>query len=154
MVRQLAAVVRDYNPRDLLWVTVCDDVGMGFESCHVPFLTPLEWQRRTQADLASRLRDLLQRIGMDQCNFRLLSGSPNQVMADLAEEWGADLILAKEADVGKITGRDRLGWLWPSVPIPCAIQTVFLAPPWWKRLYAVLKKVDFYREPLVFPRKG
>ncbi len=151
LVRRTVAVLRGYNPRDVLWVTLCDDMGMGFESCHVPFLTPVEWLQRTEADLSSRLQELLGRLGITQPEFRLLSGPPNQTLAAVSEEWGSDLILSKETDAGKITGHNGMEWLQPPVPLACAVQTVAVPSPWQRGMQTLLHRWNSRLRPLFFP---
>ncbi|MEO5331534.1 MAG: universal stress protein [Magnetococcus sp. YQC-5] len=144
MVRQLSAIIHEYRPRNVLWVTLCDDISMGFESCHYPFLTPMEWVERTEAQLATRLQEVLRCQGVEAYEFRLMTGSPNQVMADLSNEWGADLILTSNAHVGKITGHDGLEWLFPPIPLRCAVQTIPAHSPWPKIMKRWLQNWSLY----------
>lgn len=50
-VRQFVDIIRQHQPQNVLWVTLCDDISISFTGCHVPFLPPAEWMKQTEADL-------------------------------------------------------------------------------------------------------
>ncbi|MBF0427594.1 MAG: universal stress protein [Magnetococcales bacterium] len=124
MARQVVTILRQTQANHLLWVTLCDDLGPAFESCHAPFMTPMQWLQRTEADLQKRLRELLQHLGVDSCAFKLLTGAPNRVISELSAEWYADLILASTTDMDKITGHNTLKWLQSPLPLTGKVLAV------------------------------
>ncbi|MEO5355020.1 MAG: universal stress protein [Magnetococcus sp. XQGC-1] len=153
LVRQLSTLIRGYAPRDLLWVTLCDDIGMGFESGHAPFMTPLEWLQRTEKDLSLRLSALLRQLGIAPSEFRLLPGQPNRTLATLADDWCADLILSKASAVDRISGRDCPEWWRRPAPLPCTLQTVPTLSPWQKEVQAFLESWKSHLRPIFSPGK-
>ncbi|MBF0271629.1 MAG: hypothetical protein HQL98_06180 [Magnetococcales bacterium] len=141
--RQVMELLSGSRVRDLLWVTLMGETGLGFESCHVPFLTPAQWQQRTQECLEHRFKQLAQRLDMPRWTFKLLAGPANRAVAELSASWGADLILAPQPELKRITGDDAPAWLFPPHPLTGAVHPL-PAPP--SRLATLLKHC---RDPLV-----
>ncbi|MBF0190514.1 MAG: hypothetical protein HQL99_05115 [Magnetococcales bacterium] len=134
--RQVMTLLNGSRVRDLLWVTLMGDIGLGSESCHVPFLTPAQWQQQTQEALEQRFKPLAQSLDMPRWEFKLLAGPANRALSELSASWGADLILTPQTEVKRITGRDAPAWLCPPHPLTGAVHPL-PAPP--SRLATLLK---------------
>ncbi|MEK7362154.1 MAG: universal stress protein [Pseudomonadota bacterium] len=74
----LAAVV-DYTP--------------GFESDHVPFLTPGEMRLAIVRDMREKLDQMITEVGADGCEIIVGCGSEKQVVSELTGSWRPDLVL-------------------------------------------------------------
>lgn len=129
-VRHFATIIQSHNPDAVLWVILCGDMGFGFESCYAPFLTPSQWVKQTQADLQSRLHQLLSSMGIHQSEFKLLPGAPSQALAALSKAWNADLVLTSKAYSGLVSIHDKPvrfpgGWIskfFPNTLLSCKIR--------------------------------
>ncbi|MBF0629233.1 MAG: hypothetical protein HQL91_13535 [Magnetococcales bacterium] len=115
--RQVITLLRGSRVRELLWVTLTGEIGLGFESCHLPLLTPFQWLQRTRAQLETRLHALSEQLEMPRWEFRLLDGPANRALAELSAEWRADWIIAPAAEQARITGQDAPAWLFPPHPL-------------------------------------
>ncbi len=74
----LAAVV-DYTP--------------GFESDHVPFLTPDEMRQAIVRDMRERLQQMMTDVGAGGCEIIVGCGSEREVVSELTRSWRPDLVL-------------------------------------------------------------
>ncbi len=74
----LAAVV-DYTP--------------GFESDHVPFLTPGEMRQAIVRDMREKLDQIMTKIGAGGCEIIVGCGSEKEVVSELTSSWRPDLVL-------------------------------------------------------------
>ncbi|MDR9437609.1 MAG: universal stress protein [Thiohalophilus sp.] len=73
----------------------------GFESDHVPFLTPQQLQRQIAAQMQERLEQLLKRAGAAEVRGEVLAGKATKILPAFAREWRPDLIvLADGVDYG------------------------------------------------------
>jgi len=73
----------------------------GFESDHVPFMTPQQLLRQIVAQMQERLEQLLRRAGAAEVTGRVLAGKAVKILPEFAWEWRPDLIvLADGADYG------------------------------------------------------
>ncbi|MBF0212937.1 MAG: hypothetical protein HQM00_05140 [Magnetococcales bacterium] len=127
-VFQVLSLLQESRVRELLWVTLTGEIALGFESCHVPFLTPEAWRQQTQAILEQRLHTLLQPFATPSWQFRLLAGPANRVMSELSAAWGADLILAPAPQLSRLAGTDRPAWIARPLPLTGALHPLPAAP--------------------------
>lgn len=74
----LAAVV-DYTP--------------GFESDHVPFLTPDEMRQAIVRDVREKLDQMMTEAGAGGCEIIVGCGSEREVVSELTRSWRPDLVL-------------------------------------------------------------
>lgn len=68
----------------------------GFESDHVPFMTPQQLMRQTAQMMQQRLNELLLRAGAGEAQGRILIGKPNKIIAEFARQWRPELIVLGE----------------------------------------------------------
>ncbi|MEO5376179.1 MAG: hypothetical protein H7832_00110 [Magnetococcus sp. DMHC-6] len=123
-VLQAASMIRKMQARNILWITLVEEnMGLGFESSHVPFMTPGEWLRRTEKDLRDKLDQLLTPLNLlVNWQFQMIPGPYNQALTTLSQDWGADLILATQNDIKKMSRHDGMMWFQTPIPFSCAIQ--------------------------------
>lgn len=92
-----------------LFVVSVVDHHCGFESDHVPFMSPQALVQKTVRDMQRRLDHLLERAGASQAQGRVLPGKAHQIIPQLAATWQPDLVvLAQGAHYGLSPAR---GWL-------------------------------------------
>ncbi len=69
------------------------DYTPGFESDHVPFLTPEEMRQATARDLRERLQQMMTDVGAGGCEIIVGCGSEHEVVSELTRSWRPDLVL-------------------------------------------------------------
>ncbi|MFP4611276.1 MAG: universal stress protein, partial [Thiohalophilus sp.] len=68
----------------------------GFESDHVPFMTPQQLMQQTADMMQQRLEELLLRAGAGEVAGRVLIGKPAKIIPEFARQWQPDLIVLTE----------------------------------------------------------
>jgi nucleotide-binding universal stress UspA family protein len=69
------------------------DYSPGFESDHVPFLTPTQMTDAICADVRERLGEILTRAGGGSAEIIVARGSRDDAVADILGSWKPDLVL-------------------------------------------------------------
>lgn len=69
------------------------DYTPGFESDHVPFLTPGEMRQFIVRDLREKLDQMMTEIGAGGCEIIVGCGSEKEVVSELTRSWRPDLVL-------------------------------------------------------------
>ena len=119
VVRRAAVMARGGS--HLLVIMLYDHHG-GFESDHVPLLTPSEFLQRTEADLQVRLNQWLDRYGTPHARFKLLNGFSQQESVAWLAAWSPDMILATDATAAKIQGGGGFLGLMSLLQSPCSVR--------------------------------
>lgn len=68
----------------------------GFESDHVPFMTPQQLLRQTAGMMQQQLDELLLRAGAGEAQGRILVGKPAKIIPAFARQWRPELIVLGE----------------------------------------------------------
>jgi len=69
------------------------DYTPGFESDHVPFLTPEEMRQAIVRDMRERLQQMMTEVGAGGCEIIVGCGSEQEVVFELTRSWRPDLVL-------------------------------------------------------------
>lgn len=69
------------------------DYTPGFESDHVPFLTPGEMRQSIVRDMRERLDQMMTEIGAGGCEIIVGCGSEKEIVSELTRSWRPDLVL-------------------------------------------------------------
>ena len=69
------------------------DYTPGFESDHVPFLTPEEMRQASVRDMRERLQQMMTEAGAGGCEIIVGCGSEKEVVSELTGSWRPDLVL-------------------------------------------------------------
>lgn len=111
------------NQAELMVATIID-LDTGFESDHVPFMTPSQLRERTAQDIRRRLDLMLARLGAPGIEARVLTGKPNLAVAELSEEWQPDLIVGAPRETAAIQKTSSLPPFAMPQPLPCDVLTL------------------------------
>ncbi len=104
-IAQLLPRIHSQQPQQLLWVVLTGDLlGLGFESCHYPFMTPGDWLQRTEQEMTVRLRTLLTPLSGQQTSLRLLPGAEAVALTALAQQWQPNAILLPQSTMQRLAG--------------------------------------------------
>jgi nucleotide-binding universal stress UspA family protein len=136
VIRRALALARA-NAAELMVATVVD-LDTGFESDHVPFMTPQQLRERTAQDVSHRLDLLLARIGAPGIEARVLTGRPNREVVALSEDWRPDLIVGAARETAAIQEASSLLPLATPQSLPCDVLTLHRAGSgtWGRRIRA------------------
>ena len=91
VARRAVQMARSYGATLALAAVV--DYTPGFESDHVPFLTPDEMRQATVRDMRERLQQMMTEVGAGGCEIIVGCGSEQEVVAELTRSWRPDLVL-------------------------------------------------------------
>jgi len=69
------------------------DYTAGFESDHVPFLTPDEMRQAIARDMREKLDRMMAEVGAAGCEIIVGCGSEQKVVAEITRSWRPDLVL-------------------------------------------------------------
>jgi universal stress protein A len=69
------------------------DYSPGFECDHVPLRSPGQMQQAIMRDVAERLGEATQRLGISGAEVIVTSGSEGRAVDDLVRSWRPDLVL-------------------------------------------------------------
>lgn len=122
IIRRALALAR-VNQAQLLVATIVD-LDTGFESDHVPFMTPSQLRERTAQDIRGRLDLMLARLGAPGIEGRVLTGKPNLAVAALSEEWQPDLIVGAARETAAIQKTSSLTPFTTAPSLPCDVLTL------------------------------
>ncbi|MGD8407143.1 MAG: universal stress protein [Thiohalophilus sp.] len=93
-VRRAHAIARSLNAELVVVSPLYHHTG--FESDHVPFLTPQQLMQQTAVMMQQRLDDLMLRAGAGDVAARILTGKPVKIIPEFARQWRPDLIVLTE----------------------------------------------------------
>ena len=91
VARRAVQLARSYGATLALAAVV--DYTPGFESDHVPFLTPGEMRLAIARDLREKLDQMMTEVGAGGCEIIVGCGSEKEVVAELTGSWRPDLVL-------------------------------------------------------------
>ncbi len=91
VARRAVQMARSYGATLALAAVV--DYTPGFESDHVPFLTPDEMRQATVRDMRERLQQMMTEVGAGGCEIIVGCGGEQEVVAELTRSWRPDLVL-------------------------------------------------------------
>lgn len=91
VAKRAVQLSRAYNATLALAAVV--DYTPGFESDHVPFLTPEEMRQAIVRDLREKLQLMMTEAGAGGCEIIVGCGSEQEVVAELTRSWRPDLVL-------------------------------------------------------------
>jgi len=91
VARRAVQLARSYGATLALAAVV--DYTAGFESDHVPFLTPGEMRLAIARDLREKLDQMMTEVGAGGCEIIVGCGSEKEVVAELTGSWRPDLVL-------------------------------------------------------------
>jgi universal stress protein A len=84
------------------------DHHTGFESDHVPFLTPQEIRAELAKVAGRRLEEMMERIGATEAQTRVETGPSGKAVAELAAGWQPDLVIVGSHAPHDLQGARRL----------------------------------------------
>jgi len=134
VVRRALALARA-NEAELMVATVVD-LDTGFESDHVPFMTPQQLRERTAQDIRQRLDLMLARIGAPGVEARVLTGRTNPQVVSLSEDWRPDLIVGAPRETAAIQEASSLLSFATPQPLSCDVLTMYQggSSTWGRRI--------------------
>lgn len=91
VARRAVQLSRSYGATLALATVV--DYTPGFESDHIPFLTPGEMRQAIVRDMREKLDHMMMEVGAGGCEIIVGCGSEKEVVSELTCSWRPDLVL-------------------------------------------------------------